>query len=323
MKNNFKAVYFDIVGYCNAKCPYCHSGINKIVKGGKIDIDKFKSILTELLKKDVVRKGTVISLYNWGEPLLHPEIDKIIDCMNELGLKYALSTNASIVPKIDHKFVKGLDRIIFSMPGFSEESFSRIHGFGFQDAKHNVLKIVKDCRGFGFKGRFVIFYHIYRFNIDEINDCERFANDNGIIFNPHYAFINHWWMLYGFLNKTLSVEKTDRITKDLFNSKDIKEKMKKSPEGYVCPQSDFLIIDEEGDVATCCQIARDHKEYSCGNILKEDIDRIFEKRKNRQVCRECIDSGLAFYLNSSIAPPDFYRRGMKQNFIALKHKFSV
>ena len=319
-RERFKNIYFEIVGYCNANCPYCHSGVNKIGKGNEIDPGKFKSILMRLFEKDVVKKGTLINLYNWGEPLLHPEINRIIGCINELDLKYALSTNASLVPKIDKGFVKNLDYIIFSMPGFSERSFKNIHGLEFQTHLRNILKIIKDCRSFSFRGHFIIFYHAYRFNINELQRCERFADDNGIIFKPHYAVINHWWMLRGFLDETLPDLQRKCIKEDLFDVEYIKDKMGVSPEEYICPQDNFLVIDENGDVATCCQIPKDHKDYSCGNILEHDIREIFRKRKDSQVCRHCIDSGLAFYLNNSIAQPDFYRRGYRQNFLILKER---
>lgn len=317
---SFKAVYFDIVGFCNAKCPYCHSGINRIGGGNKINVETFKKTLASLLDKNIINRRTVISLYSWGEPFLHPEIHNIINSINELDLKYAISTNVSKIPLIDRNFVKNLKQIIFSMPGFSQKSYNKIHDFNFPNIVHNIVKIVENCRKLDFKGNFIISYHVYKFNVDEIKKCELFANDYGIVFRPYYAILNHWWMLQDFINKRLPKEECDKVLRDLFNSENIENKMKESPKDYVCPQFNFLIIDENSDVITCCQLARNHKEYSCGNILKEDFETIFNNRKNRQVCKECMRSGLAFYLNNSMVMPDFYRRSTKQKVLALRQR---
>lgn len=317
---SFKIVYFDIVGFCNAKCPYCHSGINTIGGGSKITVEKFKNTLVKLIDERVINRRTVISLYSWGEPFLHPEIHNIIKGINELDLKYAVSTNASRVPFIDRNFVKNLDQIVFSMPGFSQESYSKIHGLNFQDILRNIVKIVEDCRTFDFKGNFVISYHVYKFNVTEIKKCELFANDNGIIFRPYYAILNHWWILQDFINKRLPKDESARISENLFNSEDIERKMSESPKNYLCPQFDFLIIDENTNVITCCQLPRNHGEYSCGTILEEDFETILNNRRNRQVCKECVSSGLAFYLNNSMVMPDFYKRSTKQKVLALRQR---
>lgn len=89
---------------------------------------------------------------------------------------------------------------------------------------------------------------------------------------------------------------------------------------YLCPQFDFLIIDENTNVITCCQLPRNHGEYSCGTILEEDFETILNNRKNRQVCKECVSSGLAFYLNNSMVMPDFYKRSTKQKVLALRQR---
>lgn len=127
-------------------------------------------------------------------------------------------------------------------------------------------------------------------------------------------------MLQDFINKRSPKEEVDKVLRDLFNLEDIENKMKSSPKDYVCPQFNYLIIDENAHMITCCQLARNHKEYSCGTILDTDIEIILNKRKNHLVCRECMGSGLAYYLNNSMAMPDFYKRSAKQKILALKQR---
>ena len=322
MMKAFSEIYFDIVDYCNAKCPYCHSGANRLQQhsGRWIRPDIFKAVLAKLSDKRLIGTDTIIRLYNWGEPFLHPAINTLVDCLNGSGLKYALSTNGSIMPVIDKDFVRNLDHIIFSMPGFSRQSYARINGLKFQDVLNNIHNITKGCRKSGLKGYFVIFYHVYKFNVDELKKCEYFADANGIIFRPYYAFLNHWWILQKFLQNKLPVIEHSRIENDLFGIENIKNKIRQSPKNYRCPQSDFLIIDAGGNIGVCCQLASDNKDYLCGNILEQEAAEILRNRQNRQICKECIASGLAYYINNSFLRPDFYKRSITQNFLLLKRR---
>lgn len=314
----YKTVYFDIVGFCNARCPYCHSGIDKVVKGSLIEPHLFKKTLSMLLKERIITKNSLIRLYNWGDPFLHPDINRIVSYINELGLRYAISTNASRVPESNEDFVKKLDHIIFSMPGFSQGSYDRIHGFDFEVIKKNIVQIVNEFKKDKFKGDFIIFYHVYRFNTREVKDCESFADKNGIIIHPYYAILNNWWKLQAFIENKLTADEKKRICEDLFID-DIREKMSDSPVGYNCPQFDYLNIDENSNLVTCCQLPQNHEDYPCGNILTDDLNEIFKKRQNRQVCKKCLGSGLAYYINNALATPDFYRRGLRQKFLVLRN----
>ncbi|GBF34170.1 hypothetical protein DCCM_3282 [Desulfocucumis palustris] len=42
--------------------------------------------------------------------------------------------------------------IIFSMPGFSQESYDKIHGFNFEKIKDNIIKMSRNFRENGFTG---------------------------------------------------------------------------------------------------------------------------------------------------------------------------
>jgi MoaA/NifB/PqqE/SkfB family radical SAM enzyme len=316
---NYKMVYFEISGYCNARCAYCYSGVHRPEKAQFIGVDLFRQTLTRLLVEQVVRKGSVISLYNWGEPVLHPRLGELIGVINELGLKYALSTNASRVPPIDRAFVANLDHVIFSMPGFSQEANDRIHGFPFPEITTNIDRIVTACRQNGFGGRFTISYHVYKFNLDEIKPCERFADERGIQFNPYFPILNHWWEINDYISGHLPEERRKAAERDLFTLDGIDRVLAQAPKkGYRCPQGDYLNIDENGNVVTCCQVPRDHPDYTCGNVVRDDLAGALKKKLRQSVCAGCIHSGLAYYLNTALQRPGFYSPSFRQRGMQLR-----
>ncbi|KAF0146419.1 MAG: hypothetical protein FD156_87 [Nitrospirae bacterium] len=316
----YRTVYFDIVGFCNARCPYCLTGGGKEKSGGMILPDVFENTLTKLLRSQVIDSKSVVSLYNWGEPFLHPRLHEIISIINKLNIKYAISTNAAKIPAINGEFTRNLDHVIFSMCGFSQASYRRIHGFDFEKIKNNIIKLVDDCRFNGFRGDFFISYHVYRFNTDEIKACENFASRHGIVFRPYYAILNHWWKLLKFINGELSPDRIKEISEDLFGLGEITETMRKSPASYQCPQHDYLIITEDADVLVCCQLPKHGADFSCGNILSEGIDDVLKRKNKMHVCENCSRSGLAYYINNSLSEPTFYKRSLYQYFLLLKSK---
>lgn len=282
--------------------------------------DVFENTLTKLLNTGVIDSRSVISLYNWGEPFLHPRLLEIIGIANKLKIKYAISTNAAKIPAVTGEFVRNLDHVIFSMCGFSQESYRRIHGFDFEKIKNNIIKFVNDCQLHGFRGEFFISFHVYRFNTGEIKACEDFASKHGIVFRPYYAILNHWWELLQYINGKLSQDRVERISEDLFGLDEIAETMRKSPASYQCPQHDYLIITEDADVLVCCQLPKHGADFSCGNIIREGINDVLRRKEKMRVCESCIRTGLAYYLNNSLAVPAFYRRSLRQYILLLKSK---
>lgn len=305
MTTPFKTVFFDIVGFCNGKCPYCMSGSSCKHKGAWISPEKFEVTINKLLSTNAIDQKSAIGLYNWGEPFLHPNLDGIVEVMNKHKLKYIFSTNASNIPNISPNFVRGLDHIYFSMSGFSQASYTRIHGFKFEKICLNIKQIVASLRKNGYRGAITILFHIYQFNLNEIKTCHDFAQEIGVEFQPYFAILNNWDELIDYQNGRSSPAKLKKYSQDLLLF-DFDEKIHNAPKNYKCPQWEYLVLDEESNVLTCCQVPKYENKYIVGNVLKDTIDEIMARKKECAVCKECVGSGLAYYLNTSLACPEFY-----------------
>ena len=86
----------DIVGTCNLRCASCVYSIEgQKYSKGLMSLEDFKLVVSKM--KNEVDIVTHVSLYNWGEPLLHPELNKIIDHLHDNGIAAAVSTHLSIV----------------------------------------------------------------------------------------------------------------------------------------------------------------------------------------------------------------------------------
>jgi MoaA/NifB/PqqE/SkfB family radical SAM enzyme len=308
----FDRIYFEISGVCNGKCPYCLSGLHKRPGGMFIESERFEKALDFISENHLLAKDGTIGLYNWGEPFLHPRLSELIHMLNEHDLAYGFSTNASRVPAMDKHFVKNLRFILFSMPGFSQRAYDRIHGFQFEAILQNIKSIVRRCRDQGFHGSFTVVYHVYQFNLDDIFRCEQFAAEWDIRFSPSYAILNNWWHINALIDNALDYGLLRRISEDLF-SFDFREKISATPTGYSCPQYEWLALDEACNLLLCCQVPPG-EEFSCGNLLNNDITTMLHHRQNNPICKECIRKGLSYYFHHSLRVPGFYLEAVKTRY---------
>ena len=237
----FKAIYFEVAGICSGRCAYCVTGAKNASPGGVMQADTFDATLLNLERLNLIDFRSVLELYNWGELFLHPDLQNIIRVINDHGLRYSISTNGSIIPQIDEAFVKNLAAIRFSMCGFSQQSYDRIHKFEFDRIRGNISTIVSRLRSLRYNQPTEIFFHVYRFNTNEIRECERFANDLGM--TPVFidAYLNDWWQHEAFVQGTLSNEQRREILDDLFIDE---KRLQNAPKRRRCYQWDILVIDE-------------------------------------------------------------------------------
>lgn len=322
MKKKFETVYVDIVGFCNAKCFYCHSGSEAISREKKsMDSGSLDQILSKLIANKFIQKRQVISLYNWGDPFLYPKFSSVVDVIAKNDLRFAVSTNCSVLPKIDQKFAKYADTIMFSVSGFSNETYGRMHGFDFEKIKSNIVEVVKQTRTFSKLVQFIMLFHVYKYNLHELKIAEAFCNEHNIIFNPYYAILNHWWKLNSYIKgESLDFEKK-KYEDELFGVDEISSVIKRAPKYFHCPQFDMLNIDESGNVVTCCQIPKDHKFYSSGNLIASDEwTKILGGKNSHDGCNECINSGLAYYINGSFIKTEF-KQSFKQKLLKICFRF--
>ncbi len=154
----YTSVYFEISGVCNGDCPYCLTGKKCVIGQNQKDIKargfvnphKFAETIDHLVtEKAISAKETIIHLYNWGEPFLHPHINQVLQVLYDRHFHYVISTNASIPKPIQPHLLQNLDLVILSLSGFSQKSYNRIHGFNFEEIKSNIIAMVTSWREVG------------------------------------------------------------------------------------------------------------------------------------------------------------------------------
>ena len=141
-KNNLVCpIYMEVspVSYCNHKCIFC--GVDFARSNEKLDTENYVKFIHEMGMeglKSVMFAGE-------GEPLLHPNIDVLIDETYNSGIDVALVTNGNnAYKKIMRKILDKLTWIRFSVDAGSDNIYSKVHGVK-KGTFQKIVENIKDC----------------------------------------------------------------------------------------------------------------------------------------------------------------------------------
>lgn len=297
----------EITSGCNARCKYCPTGRynferGKAERGDFLSFEDFKEIMLYMQRKHILLPGAIVDLYNWGEPFWNPDFKRIAIWLSENGYEFTASTNASIPVCFEGKEdLSGLKNLIFSMPGFSQTSYDKIHGFSFEKIKRNIQSMVENFRMHGFTGHCKIAFHIYQFNIHEISLAKKFARQLDIDFYPYFAIPAAIDLAFGFIDRTIDYSVLREMSKDLITFY-IDDLVQERPADYSCQQDNLLTINEKGQlILGCC--ANSHSKvcgdnYCLGDIQQMELKDIKQKKKeifNSSTCSYCRKIGADYF----------------------------
>ena len=143
---------------------------------------------------------------------MHPEFNEIISWLSNNNIKFYLSSNFSVLPKnINKNGFKTCQGITISMPGFSQASYDKIHGFKFERILQNINKI----KNIASATKFIVSYHIYQFNIQEIKEVQKYFKDLSIEIFSNFAYFNDYNMAQKYLQNKFTCEEWNSLSKDM------------------------------------------------------------------------------------------------------------
>ena len=226
---------------CNLRCTFCFVTEGMTREGGFMEFDLFKKIIDD-------SPGLAhLCMHNWGEPLLHKDIFRMIEYAKNKGVNYVvMNTNGTLLTNkmIDRIVDSKLDIIRFSIDG-SAETFKRVRGVELQNIEQNInkLKKVKEKRRPKLKMGVV-------FTVEE--DTEGDAED----------YITHWEKI------------VDHVR--------LQPKLITSPRTEVCPEpfgKDYgkLVVLWDGRVIPCC--VDYNANLTIGSVQNDTIQNLWKNEK--------------------------------------------
>lgn len=126
-------VHIDVTNVCNFKCKFCTTGDHALLEKynrpkGFMSFETFKKIIDDLTEFDDKVKDMLF--HKNGEPLLHPEIIKMIEYAKkkDVAQRTILVTNGSnFTPKLAREIANsGIDYIQISIQALSEKGYQDV-----------------------------------------------------------------------------------------------------------------------------------------------------------------------------------------------------
>lgn len=297
----FPSCYFEINSTCNLNCIHCYNdsnGENRIV----VSFEIIKNVIDELKKKEV----KILSL-SGGEPILHPDFEKIVKYTNDLDIDVHVATNGILLNIVNLDILKALKSIQISLDGACEKTHEKIRNKKgcFQKVIDNILYLNKVYPQINEKLSLKMV--INKLNKEEILDYINLAKSLSIK-DVRLSFMVLTGRAENNNEINLSYDEKLSLIKDVNNEIPNHPSMNISSLGTtdVCPfttekeEVTFGIrIDYNGDVYPCQTIS--DKKFSFGNINENNISNILtdkklseflyemrERQKYIQKCGKCV-----------------------------------
>jgi radical SAM protein with 4Fe4S-binding SPASM domain len=165
---------------CNLKCRMCHV-YYKEPKIDFLDLDRVGSF--DFLKNKVVNLGAAY------EPLIHPEINKLIDILNKNNCEISITTNAHFLSlkKIPALADANIGHMTYSFDGISKETYEKIRLNGkYENSLGNIENFIASFPG-GTAPVSAVNFTVLRINMHEIVSSPSFWSERGVDFVNYIA----------------------------------------------------------------------------------------------------------------------------------------
>lgn len=290
-----KIINLEVVGTCNLRCPSCPVG-NYADKWsgntkGVIAVPLYRDLL-EKLRVEMGTEESVLALYSWGEPLIHPHIGELVSLAKAKGFKVNISTNLNYARNLESIISAGVDEIVVSLSGFTNTAYQVTHlGGDIETVKTNLHHLSQLIANSPNKPKVWINYHLYRHNLrDEILRMTALSRELGFGMFYNIAFYMPVEKMVAIANHDRSAMPESALA-ELFLVP-IEEQLAISAAKTTSVGCDLrdnrLDIDIDGSVKLCCSVF-DKRWNPSSSYLEEPLKNIQKKRYASPLCQSCIN----------------------------------
>lgn len=299
-----KTFWIDVVGACNLSCPSCPVGnFDKQENATRaMRPELLEGIMAKAVKETQIG---LVGLYNWTEPLIHPQIDVLINIVKSHGVACEVSTNLNLSKNLEKAISAGPDSFRISVSGFSQDNYGVNHkGGNIEVVKENMHKLAELNAKYGGRTRIHVLYHRYLGNMDDEFKMKEFASKLGFDFIAGWAYLMPVEKLLALIYKdsedTHISEQDWQVIARLALPVDqsITASMKYSHLPCTLKENQ-VVIDCEGNTILCCTVFNQSK-HNLGQFVDVGLGEL-QRRKDsipacRETCTRCMAIGAHKYM---------------------------
>lgn len=285
---------------CNAGCISCPSGRKQPGDTEKIPLMKaemFGRILDKVLNEANI---ITVVLHYYNEPTLNPHMPEVIREAKKRNIETRMSTNGSRPEALMRCYAEGIDNLIFSVSGFTQEVHERSHqGVDIEQVKRLMIEVatVRDKK---FPLNYIkAGWHDYYYNRHQAGLMKHFCEEHGIHFDSYQTSVLPLFPVTKQFYKIRAGEEVEELVpeRDLLTKLPEAASLCEERKHWKCIyQNGMFAIDGNGDVSICpADIANEDNANIAGNIFSATLKQINEERKSCTWCLRCKSVGAHVY----------------------------
>lgn len=287
------SVQINLLNTCTSKCKYCKK---YTWPRDYLDYDVLKKTL-----KFLKNQGLKTVVFSGGDPILYPQLIKLLKYCKKLGVSCSLITTLITNNKFRLQAIaKYATRIHCSVDAANRDLYKDLRGVSaFGMVKHNI-KYVNSLREGKIKVR--ISSTISNENYKEIVPLYEFAKETDSTINYYFVHEHEEYFLSDCEKMEMEKQLYEVVNMDskfISNAVDILSgtftKDDKLIKSKTC-KIPFIhcLINANGDIYPCCKLLNDNGyygeqvKYVYGNIYNKHLDKEFAKRfREYDICNYC------------------------------------
>lgn len=286
--------YVDIVGVCNLRCPSCPVG--SLSGDGRAHSLMSREMFNQILDK-IGREysaAPAICLFNWGEPLLHPELPIIIADVRARGWPCIISSNMNTRRDLAPIVAAGPTYWRISLSGAGQTTYGRTHERGqisFVLDNLRTLRAEMDAQGKVIDVE--VFYHLYCGNLGpEIKAIQDLAKDLGFRMSALPAHMMPMENYIRLRDGTLGETASNLLGEYLIHPEELLNLTKPFSSDRTCDLLDGVVsINSDGSVDLCCATYEPAQRMT-NDFVSISSAELQARRKAAKACTSCMDLGV-------------------------------
>jgi hypothetical protein len=281
----------DVSGSCNLKCISCPRGnFSHHAKAGFMSAETFNKVLDKIIQEDPMVGA--VALYNWGEPLLNPQLPEIVEICNKKSINAAISSNLS--------FKKDFSDTIKAMPTWFRvstsgygSSYEITHTGGKWDLfLENMYKLCEWREQYHPKMDVEVFYHIYKDRVDDYRKMSELCASLNFHLRVRHAALAPLDNIEALIKGkpvTEAVKKTQSLqTLSVSEAMKIARQTKHLP----CPYLRCLWITWDLKIMQCMEWYNPVLTLLDTDFLETPLSTIQNARRTSEFCKKCQSEGI-------------------------------
>ena len=289
----------EIVGTCNLHCPTCpvSNMAGEQRPKGMMSVDLFRRIVAKIAQEAPVPHPDVW-LFNWGEPLLHPQLPDIIGALKERGMGAHISSNLNIRTGLAAAVRAAPDSIKVSLSGLSADTYPKSHAGGDIHLVRSNLHLLRHLLDrHRVATRVWVGFHLYRHNLHERDAVRDLCAQLGFEYRESTAVFQPIDKMMDLIHGRETAADRAAIAMLLADPLHaLREVGRKRSGRYDCElRFNMTTINHDGSVALCCatygQAAMTGRKFL--DVPHAELE---AARYRHDMCRSCFSHGLQYTL---------------------------